>query len=222
MVLFGVAVYIAAVLLGLMWIAVAFLLQWPCQFSIRTLLALMCGCALVAGWFSWKRADAARQEKAVLVFSELGAGWGWDDTEGRAPDWLIDVFGPFFFSDVARLYVSGDIPDSEMRQLAALVRLRELNIENNRKFTGAAIAYCERSSQLETLDFVGTGIDDVGLLHIGGLRNVRRLIVISGHITDRGLQHLTGLTNLEELVLEDMPLTLKQAKANGVFWRGVA
>ena len=63
-----------------------------------------------------------------------------------------------------------------------------------------------RSSRTE-LYLTGTGVTDVGLIHLEGLTDLRELYLSDTAVTDAGLVHLEGLTSLQHLSLSDTAVT---------------
>lgn len=65
---------------------------------------------------------------------------------------------------------------------------------------------------LEELDLSGTNVTDAGLVHLTGLKSLKRLNVGAGlmkptNVTDAGLEHLKSLHQLEQLVLSGAKIT---------------
>jgi len=96
--------------------------------------------------------------------------------------------------------------DSDLKQLAGLVKLRSLDLRFS-KITDAGLAYLKGMSQLEELVLIGSTITDVGLLHLKDMTGLQNLILVGTNITDKGLEHIKGMTGLRNLLLGGTKIT---------------
>ena len=93
-----IAVASVGILLGLMllWFAVALLLRWRFQFSIRSLLVLTVAVALPFSWLAVEMRQARRERQAAAAIQELGGKV--DSSQSSGPAWLPS----FLQEDVAQ------------------------------------------------------------------------------------------------------------------------
>ncbi len=120
-----------------------------------------------------------------------------------------------------RLYLQGlDVGDTGLSSLGKLTALRYLEVYNL-KINGNCLANLKTSNDLRTLKLGGgtitaanlehlkrlanleelslTPVDDVGLGHLAGMSNLKRLTIVAGNVTDAGLKHVAGIASLESL-----------------------
>jgi hypothetical protein len=94
------------------------------------------------------------------------------------------------------------ITGSELRQLASLPKLLELNLIGTR-VDDEAMEKLAALTLLESLDISGTRVSDAGLMHLGSLKNLRKLNISRNALTDVGAAEISRLTQLEELLIGD-------------------
>ena len=88
------------------------------------------------------------------------------------------------------------ITDNDLKTIAALKNVRELNLGGPIKSTdGAKIVYEPRQ------------ITDAGLKNIAGMTSLTKLSLDGTNITDAGLKHLADMQKLQVLVLSDTKVT---------------
>lgn len=59
----------------------------------------------------------------------------------------------------------------------------------------------------ERLNLENTNITDASLVHLSGLKNLKRLVLENTNVTDTGLSHVSTLTSLQGLNLEETHVT---------------
>lgn len=84
--------------------------------------------------------------------------------------------------------------------------LSELILSNTR-VRGKGLRYLWRNPNLYWLDLSSTAIEDEELIHIRGLRNLKRLNLRNTQISNKGLEHLRWITGLESLVVRGTRVT---------------
>jgi internalin A len=165
--------------------------------SVRTLMLFI---LLVASWLAWTIHRERSQRQAVGTLRQNGAIVLYDyEALGRmkvptarhsAPMWLWRILGDDFFQNVTYVNLTPavnhryQLADHDLAPLDSLGRLEELNLSD-------------------------APITDVGLAHLKGLTNLRRLFLINSprpmaprlRVTDAGLASLAGMTRLQELDL---------------------
>lgn len=176
------------------------------QFSLRTLLIVVTGFAVVGGWFG-ARMESARKQRAAI--DELRTAIGWAAYEYQVgpdgqliqnavpstPPLLLKLLGVDFFSDVTAAAANSD------RGAAILPRFDRLRVANLELYvTDAGIEKISGMNGLEQLDLGGSQVTDSGLRFIRDLKNLKRL-VLPPAVTDAGMKHLEGIGSLEVLLV---------------------
>lgn len=165
----------------------------PHEYVLYTLLIFIFVFAGV--WCIVKLLRAKKRTEAVGALIELGCRITYDyewDSAGKfinnaqppAPEWLRNLLGVDFFSNVTEIWMDKDtkIPDAELVNLEGLTQLADLELPD-------------------------VDITDAGLEHIKGLTNLKTLVLRENKITDAGLMCLKNLTNLNYLVLSGPEIT---------------
>src|ERR1700686_4232221 len=109
------------------------------QFSLRSLMIVVTLLAVLCGYVAWlgkKRIERKRKEcEAVTAIVRLGGGVGYHDEKVTSakppgPDWLRNLFGETFFSEVEWVDFSGDdrLTDAGLVNLRALPQLKSLDL----------------------------------------------------------------------------------------------
>ena len=180
-------------LLMLLWFFVALVFRLRFQFSIRSLLVLTVAVAVPCSWLAVEMGKAREQREAVAALGEAvaydyevdQAGDWLLNTEPPPPLWLWNILGTDFFGDVVAVFIQdSNAADTKVENLECLPHLRSLD---------------------------GCVFTDVGLEHIGRLKQLQRLSVL-GTFTDAGLQHLEGLAQLQELHINCATITGRGVK----------
>ncbi len=144
-VLIALASVAAALLLMLVWLAVAVVFRRRFQFSIGSLLLLTVFVALPCSWLATEMQAAKRQREAVAAIKGLkgSVGYDWEGGVSRVeppqPRWLRHLLGDDFFATVN--FVSFEGPDEAAEA----------------KITDAVMERLEALPQVETLLLDGTG-----------------------------------------------------------------
>ena len=99
-----------------------------------------------------------------------------------------------------------DAVDSDLKQLASLVKLLSLNLRYS-KVTDAGLEYLKDMSQLEELNLRNSKVTDAGLEYLKGMSKLEQLNLMGTPITEAGLEHLKGLTGLKGLYFAGNPIT---------------
>jgi hypothetical protein len=223
-VLIALATVGAAMLLMLLWFAVALLFRWRFQFSIRALLLAMLAVALPLGWLTTEMKQAREQQEVVeeiesavehIANSGRPVSYDWQyDADGKAlpnaqpPErgWPWNMLGGDFFDSVRVLSFSGSHATD-----AALDDLESLHEPHNYgRGTPNIIARLKRLngvSQLKELWLEDTDITDAGLQQLKGLTQLEKLSLSGTEVTDAGLVNLQGLRKLRELGLGETGVT---------------
>ncbi len=92
-----------------------------------------------------------------------------------------------------------------------LAHLKDLRLLRKISFCGspigdAGVAHLKEMTQLEYLDLMSTKVTDAGLAQLGGLTQLKTLI-LPPKTSDAGLAHFKGLNSLEELLLTGTQVT---------------
>ncbi len=99
-----------------------------------------------------------------------------------------------------------DLGDATFQNLAALRRLRTLNLVRS-NVTDAQLQYVEGMTDLQGLLLGDTRISDKGLAHLTGLSNLAGLYLVGTEISNEGLRHLDDLRNLWVLDVRNTSVT---------------
>jgi hypothetical protein len=119
--------------------------------------------------------------------------------EGDAPDGAI-VEIDFTKPGDPRMAAGLQVPDEKLHHLAALKRLRVLNLGHSR-VTDAGLEHLGGLNELHDLDLAGcTGVTDKGLDYLKGMP-LQRLILHGVRVTDAGLAKLKDFDQLQTLNL---------------------
>ena len=223
-VLIAVASVGVAMILMLLWFAVARVFRWRFQFSIRSLLVLTVAVAVPFSWLAVEMKKASEQKAAVEAIRKIDRQWAsermgeiikekgfvmydWQES-GRAqppaPAWLQSLLGDDFFADVASVDLSsGQLADADLACLEGLPQIQSLYL-NGTTVTDAGLPHLEGLSRLQMLNLSGR-ITDAGLEPIGKLGRLQTLCLDGTKVAGTGLKHLKGLTQLRVLVLSEYP-----------------
>jgi hypothetical protein len=163
----------------------------------------------------------------------MGGAWQYymkpDSDEPTGPIWLRRLLGDAFFSDVVyadlspRQRIPADyqgawrndrsrkdaapfLKDDDLRLVATLSKLEELNLSNT-DIGDIGLAHLQRLTHLRSLALVYTNITDDGLSTIKEMHRLTKLELAGTNISDSGLAHLTSLSALRELDISDTSIT---------------
>jgi hypothetical protein len=213
-VLTGVAAVGLAMVVVLVWFAVALIFRWRFQFSIRSLLVLVVVVALPCSWLAVEMKKAKDQKEAVAAIKGLGGNlyydYEFDDSgawisgaEPATPAWLRARLGDDFFALAKNVtFMSGGkITDHETACLESLPDLKELWLILQRSVSDRTLAHLKGTRKLEVLYLTYCPITDAGLSSLNGLRNLKELDLCGTRVTDAGLMHMEGLVTITSLNL---------------------
>ena len=205
-VLTGVAVVGVAMVLLLVWFAVALVFRRRFQFSLRSLLALVVVVALPCSWLAVEVQAAKRQKDAVTAILSacrpldcrpVGPSVWYDyqvDESGLClfpprqpgPEWLLGILGDDFFANVL---IADAHADFGLEHLTALKSLRGLALASN-EFSDAKLSYLKCLTHLKSLDLEWTHVTDEGLRNIEGLSGLEEVNVGFTEVTHEGMERL--------------------------------
>ena len=125
------------------------------------------------------------------------------------PDWLRNLLGENYFSEVDRVSLRGHVmADADLACLTHFPHLRKLTVAvNDPRITDAGLASIQGLTQLQQLTLMEPNVTDAGLVFLNGLTQLQRLALRTPKITDAGLVNLKGLTQLQTLDLIDANVT---------------
>jgi hypothetical protein len=185
------------------------------RFSVRGLIVFV---LVIGAGLGWVLRDAHIQRDAVAAVIKAGGNllhdWQWSNGKpvpgGKpwAPEWLTNLIGVDYFSDVTavRVFSSSSTTDATIAKVARLPRLENLSI-NSPNVGDAGIAHLEGSTNLTYLNLMNTHVTDAGLVHLRNLTNLSELLLCETAVTDAGLAHLKGLSKLSYLHLRGSQVT---------------
>src|SRR3989304_1208193 len=163
-----------------------------CQFTVRSLFALVTALAAAFAWVGWRIEYCRRQWH---VRDRVEAFGGEVLLERGLPKWLADILGEETSNVVVGVYMPQHTDDNAMAELQGLTRLRELVIRNT-LVTDLGLAYVREFTQLEVLDASDTQITTTGLQYIKGCRRLRELALDGPSVS---VVHMRGRNTLEQL-----------------------
>lgn len=183
------------------------------RFSLRTLILLVTICSALFGWMGSYHRRAKQREAIVDSIYKSGGGVSYDyrydknrgiNPQPYGPSWLRSLLGEYYFCEVYRVeYGLGSRPltDSEVSQLGELRQLKHLDL-TEKGIDDSKLANLRELTELEYLSLQwNKGITDAGLVHLGGMKDLKILNLRSTSIDGSGLAHLDGVSKLEELAL---------------------
>jgi hypothetical protein len=177
------------------------------QFRRRSLLIFT---VIVAVGFAWlgSKIERKRREQAIVdAIRERGGIVELDYVNGEpaGPAWLRWLLGVNFFSDVQRVRIA-HADDAMLRGFTELTQLRTLEILGD-GVTDAGLVNLKGLTRLQRLYLDNTKVTDVGLVNLKALNELQRLFLISTQVTDAGLVNLKTLNELQLLRLDDTQVT---------------
>jgi internalin A len=171
------------------------------RISVRAMMILVLVLGAALAWLE-RRASVQREAVAAIQKSGGRVRYEWERKNdnpvpnGRPgwPSWLVDRVGIDYFGNVVFVELSEKGSDAEMVHIGRLRRLEELYLY----VSGASHNPVSR-------------LTDAGMVHIAGLKLLRRMVLSSNRVGDTGLAHLKELIGLKLLTI-----TVTQATPDGV------
>jgi hypothetical protein len=152
------------------------------------------------GYLTW----APRQQKeAVQTVQSLGGSVVRESDVARGPD-------PFGGAPLVSASAKADPgPADKLRELLGMEVTDQVVRVNlgDRQVADDDLKLLTSLANLQDLGLSGTPITDKGLVHVGGLTQLRTLSLGQTNIGDEGLSYLRDLTNLENLNLHGTKIT---------------
>ena len=151
-----------ALVLMLVWFAVALLFRWRFQFSIRSLLVLTVAVAIPCSWLGVEMKKAKEQKEAVAAIQKLGGKVYWE-ARLPGPAWWLGLPGDEAFATPTGVNWSNtQVVDAALQNLTRLSQLQELGLEETR-VTDAGLENLKGLNQLRLLWLTGTEVTDEGV-----------------------------------------------------------
>ena len=181
------------------------------QFSLRSLLIFTLICAVACGWVARRAAQKRRQLDAIASLLKMGAYITYDfqyDSSGQSipgarppgPEWLRNLFGENFLSDVKYVYIPSQTkPDPNAAAKHWWQKALAVLAPEPPPDADAALATCEEFPNLKDLVLSETTVSDRGLAHLDKLSQLRSLELSETTVSDAGLAHVKGLIHLRRL-----------------------
>jgi Leucine-rich repeat (LRR) protein len=177
------------------------------RFRLRTLLLAVLVISVGMGIYV-KRVK--KQQESISAVKRLG-GWAYYDYEVKedgqydpqgeswVPAWLRKRLADDYFHPVVQVNMVYN--DDTGKRL------------DNLKTTDEVLSHLDGLPRLEMLLLHGTQASDKGLVHVGKLTNLRRLLMWDAHdVTDAGVAHLAGCRKLEYLHLSESQIGDESAR----------
>lgn len=192
-------------------------LRWF-RYTLRTLLLFVTIASVAFGGLGYKMRRAKQQQEAVQMISKL-SGWVRYDYQYDAdlhrfhthdlppgPEWLRNVFGIDFFSNVTYANLGFQEPATGLRYIGTLTELRTLDI-SDADIGDLDMKNLHGLKHLQDLImWRGKRISDAGLEPFAGLTELKRLLLTDSKVKGDGLKYLEGLSKLRMLRLDGNPL----------------
>jgi len=216
-VLTGVAVVGVAMLLMLVWFAIALVFRRRFQFSITSLLVFVVVVAVPCSWLAVEMRAAKRQQELVATAGRMGGQLWYDyqyscnglttDAVPPGPASLQNVLGDdFFASAIGVSFMGYEVLDKKLEPLQGLSQVKTLGLRWS-GITDDGLDYIKRLGQVRELDVSYNHFTDAQVNHLLGLTQLDALDVSETLITDKGLERLTALVQLQRLDLSDTDVT---------------
>jgi hypothetical protein len=131
-VLMAVAAVGLTLLWMLLWFAAALIFRCRFQYSLRSLFVLVFAVAIPCSWLATEMQAARRQRDALIAIADVLHGYVTmdylDTVPGTLdvpyPEWLGDLLGDDFFTDVTSVYLTGrELTDRDLGHLRAFCQL---------------------------------------------------------------------------------------------------
>jgi hypothetical protein len=185
-----------AMLLMIVWFAVAMVFRSRFQFTIRLLLVLTVVVALPCSWLAVEVRQTWRERDITTALQKVGGEVFYDYELGSffltgasppGPAWLRSILGNDFFSYVE----SVDFLRFSKPHVHKLSRW-------NPHVVGAALDNLKGLSHLKHLDLCLTPVTDAELQHLKGLNQLKWINLYGTRVTDAGMKDLQqALPNCE-------------------------
>ncbi len=207
-VLAAVAVVGVAMLLVLVWFAIALVFRRRIKFSLPSLLVIVIVVALPCIWMAVEMRAAKRQEEAVTAIHWLEVIYDHEVNKSgqivggrpKEPIWLRNLLGDDFFTDVVGVFSfyevspsfrSRRIPiaDEGLNHIVGLSHLHWMYLTHS-EITDEGLAYLIQWHELDDLKLAKTEISDAGLHHLEGLTHLRFLNLTDTKVTNAGVAKL--------------------------------
>ncbi|HEV2970766.1 MAG TPA: hypothetical protein VGY55_12415 [Pirellulales bacterium] len=176
------------------------------QYSLRSLMIFTMICAVGSAWLGRKIDQKRREREAVAAIVKSGGSVfydyedrGWlsppaNNAKPPGPDWLRNLLGENFFSDVYWVVLSTS--DGKLENLKQLTQLKKLQLT----VSDGGLENLKGLTQLQFLHFSGA-VTDADLENLKEMHHLKELSLNATKVTDAGLTKLKGLTHLESLGL---------------------
>ncbi len=188
-----------AIVLMLVWLAVALVFRCRFQFSIRSLLVLTVAIALPFSWFAVEIQEVKREQKAAESIRDFGGSISWSDPS--EPIWLRSILGNDFFRSVDSVFLRHtNVTDAGLENLKWMNQVKFVNL-NLTQVTDAGLENLKTLRHLELLYLGGTKLSDAGLRNVTKLNRLQFLSLDDTEVTSAGLQNLKSLDQLKQLSL---------------------
>ncbi len=113
----------------------------------------------------------------------------------------MDLEGIGQLRGLKELKLTNDLTDGKLHHLAQLTKLEKLSISFHNPRIGSEMKYLAELKNLRELDFSNTRITDEGLRELVPLKELKRLNLISSAVTNEGMKILATFPELESLGL---------------------
>jgi internalin A len=101
------------------------------------------------------------------------------------------------------------VGDGDLKSVAALTRLKTLDLSVCLAVTDAGLKHLTGLKRLEVLNLGYSGVTDAGVKRLAALTELRTLNLAGDSVTDEGLNALAGMTKLRSLILTRTQVTDK-------------
>jgi len=213
-----IAVVGAALILLLLWFAVAVLFRWRFQFGIRSLLVLAVVVAVPCSWLAVETKKANEQKECVKEITDFNGRvlYDWqldvDDDSPSEPQppgsaWLRNLLGVDLFATPEGVSLQyAELKNNTLPRLQTVEGIRSLDLSES-TISDSGLSNLTGLTGLRFLDLGRTDITDSGIERLKGLLMLETVSVQMTKITNVGLARLSTLPRLRKVALDYTEIT---------------
>jgi hypothetical protein len=187
------------------------------RISIRILLGIVAGAAVLSLWLANTYNSAHNQEAAIKEVAK-SEGIVRFDSKVWAPEWLRKAVGEEYFRSAKTVSFATNqgrksgsneakATDENLGQLEFLTDVETLELGNNEEVTDRGLVHLEPLKNLSILYLHQTGVRGPGLVHISRLPRLHTITLSHSELGDDGLKHLGNMSHLRWAALDQTNVT---------------
>lgn len=220
----------AAILVFVLGFACGQVIRWRFRLSLRATFVAFTLSIVMCGFLANRIFTARHQRRVVQSINHAGGqvsyeiskdsiGKGWFRTTNGLPlpNWLIDVFGIDFFSNIWTIYFGDELTIDTDLSGVDFHDIENVHFYQSR-LSQQSLARIGRLDQLETLCLEDVNLSDDDLKHLINLKDLKNLFVGGNrNLTDPAFSHLGQLKSLENLWLNATGIRLTESLDEAAF-----